>query len=130
MTVQSAAAKFTKIGVKVMVHSAAAWASVIVDSLRSAAFNQLRAINTGGYCNDAVTHNHNDRRNHLAKRGLGRYVAISNGRNGYNSPVDAFGNTGKACFRALNDVHQRPEDHNQGYDCIHKYQDFLYAIGQ
>lgn len=64
-------------------------------------------------CNDGITDDHDYRGDHFAYGGLRRYVAITDCRKSYYSPVNADWNAGKSMFGPFYEIHDRPHDDHQ-----------------
>lgn len=88
-------------------------------------FESFTSHNAGGYSNDRIAEEHDDHRDELACGGDWCDVAIADGGDGDNSPVDPSGDAGNGRVGiALNAVHCGSK--NDGHDEYkhHEYEDF------
>lgn len=91
---------------------------------------QFGGKNPGGDGDDRVTGDHHHRRDDLPQSGLGHDVAVADGGQGDDRPIDPFGDAGKAMLRAFDHIHQCAEHRYQRADAEQEYDDFLFAAAQ
>ena len=81
----------------------------------------------GRYGDDGVAENHHQRCHGLAESGLGRNIAIADGGQGDDGPVDAPWDAGETVGLTLDDVHQGTENDHQGRNRVEKNSDLAAA---
>ena len=108
----------------------AAHRAVMLQLFAAHGVGQFGGKNPGGDGDDRVTGDHHHRRDDLPQSGLGHDVAVADGGQGDDSPIDPFGNAGKAMLRAFDHIHQCAEHRYQRADAEQEYDDFLFAAAQ
>src|SRR6056297_232044 len=90
-----------------------------------AALARLRELgkeNPERYRDDAVTRDHDQRRDDLAQRGDRRDVPVAHGGQRHYGPVHALRNAVETGFLAFHEVHHGGEDHHQGQHHVDEHQ--------
>ena len=96
----------------------------------AANIGQLDGDDAGGDRQNAVTQDHNGRRQELAEHGLGSDIPIAYGGQGHDRPIHALRDAGEAILFAFDQIHERTQHQNQAEDDADEDGDFPQASPQ
>ncbi len=113
-------------GVAIVAPGAALGTGLSGDLLAAHA-SELDRNDAGRNGDDAIAHDHDGRSQDLTESSVGRDVAVADGGHGNDGPVDGDRDAGEAVGLALDEVHHRANDDDNGQDRTQKDDDLAGA---